>query len=69
MKFPDPVIGIAIEPKTQADQDKLGVGLSKLAEEMGSTAPQGELQRTVNSIFYNAYHKMNILILLNRIEG
>jgi elongation factor G len=33
MKFPDPVIGIAIEPKTQADQDKLGVGLSKLAEE------------------------------------
>jgi len=33
MKFPDPVIGVAIEPKTQADQDKLGVGLSKLAEE------------------------------------
>jgi len=33
MVFPDPVIGVAIEPKTQADQDKLGVGLSKLAEE------------------------------------
>ena len=33
MDFPDPVIGISIEPKTQADQDKLGVGLSKLAEE------------------------------------
>jgi len=33
MNFPDPVIGIAIEPKTQADQDKLGVGLAKLAEE------------------------------------
>jgi len=33
MKFPDPVIGLAIEPKTQADQYKLGVGLSKLAEE------------------------------------
>ena len=31
--FPDPVIGIAIEPKSQADVDKLGVGLSKLAEE------------------------------------
>ena len=27
MDFPDPVIGIAIEPKTQADMDKLGVGL------------------------------------------
>ncbi len=33
MDFPDPVIGVAIEPKTQADADKLGVGLSKLAEE------------------------------------
>ncbi|KGN92900.1 elongation factor G [Porphyromonas canoris] len=33
MDFPDPVIGIAVEPKTQKDLDKLGVGLSKLAEE------------------------------------
>ena len=31
--FPDPVIGIAVEPKTQSDLDKLGVGLGKLAEE------------------------------------
>ena len=33
MDFPDPVIGIAIEPKTQADVDKLGLALGKLAEE------------------------------------
>jgi elongation factor G len=33
MEFPDPVIGIAVEPKTQADIDKMGVALSKLAEE------------------------------------
>ena len=33
MEFPDPVIGIAVEPKTQNDVDKLGVALSKLAEE------------------------------------
>jgi elongation factor G len=33
MDFPDPVIGVAIEPKTQADADKLGNGLAKLAEE------------------------------------
>ena len=33
MEFPDPVIGIAVEPKTQADLDKLGIALSKLAEE------------------------------------
>ncbi|TVP56929.1 MAG: elongation factor G [Gemmatimonadales bacterium] len=33
MKFPEPVISVAIEPKTKADQDKLGNGLQKLAEE------------------------------------
>ena len=33
MVFPDPVIGIAVEPKTQGDLDKLGIALSKLAEE------------------------------------
>ncbi len=33
MQFPEPVIGIAIEPKTQADVDKLGMALGKLAEE------------------------------------
>ena len=33
MEFPEPVIGIAVEPKTQKDLDKLGVGLQKLAEE------------------------------------
>ena len=33
MVFPDPVIGIAVEPKTQGDLDKLGIALAKLAEE------------------------------------
>jgi elongation factor G len=33
MDFPDPVIGVAIEPKTQADTDRLSTGLNKLAEE------------------------------------
>ena len=33
MSFPEPVIGLAIEPKTQADMDRLGVALGKLAEE------------------------------------
>jgi elongation factor G len=32
MKFPAPVIGIAIEPKTKADVDKMGMALAKLAE-------------------------------------
>ena len=33
MTFPDPVIGVAVEPKTQEDVDKLGIALSKLSEE------------------------------------
>jgi elongation factor G len=33
MKFPEPVISVAIEPKTKADQDKMGLALAKLAEE------------------------------------
>jgi len=33
MVFPDPVIGVAVEPKSQKDMDKLGMGLAKLAEE------------------------------------
>jgi elongation factor G len=33
MEFPDPVISVAIEPKTKADQDKLGQGLTRLADE------------------------------------
>nr|WP_150960544.1 elongation factor G [Aneurinibacillus sp. XH2] len=33
MTFPEPVIDVAIEPKTKADQDKMGIALSKLAEE------------------------------------
>ena len=33
MEFPEPVIGIAVEPKTKADLDKLGNGLAKLSEE------------------------------------
>ena len=33
MTFPEPVISVAVEPKTKADQDKLGTGLARLAEE------------------------------------
>lgn len=34
MEFPNPVIGIAVEPKSKADIDKLGMALAKLAEEI-----------------------------------
>jgi len=33
MEFPEPVISISVEPKTKADQEKMGMALQKLAEE------------------------------------
>ena len=33
MEFPEPVISVAVEPRTKADQDKMGVALGKLAQE------------------------------------
>ncbi|MFC1736523.1 elongation factor G [Candidatus Hydrogenedentota bacterium] len=42
MEFPDPVISIAIEPKSRADEDKLGVALSKLGEEDPSFQVRGD---------------------------
>ena len=33
MEFPEPVISIAVEPKTKDDQEKMGLALSKLAQE------------------------------------
>ena len=33
MEFPDPVISVAVEPKSKADQEKMGIALGKLAQE------------------------------------
>ena len=33
MEFPEPVISVAVEPKTKADQEKMGTALARLAEE------------------------------------
>ena len=33
IEFPDPVVQVAVEPKTRADQDRMGVALSRLAQE------------------------------------
>ena len=38
MTFPEPVISVAVEPKSKADQDKLGAGLARLAEETRPSA-------------------------------
>ena len=49
IEFPDPVIDIAIEPKSKADQEKMGIALSKLAEEDPSfkTYTDGETGQTI----------------------
>src|SRR5699024_8003566 len=49
--FPEPVIGVAIEPKTKADQDKMGMALAKLAEEdpTFTTATDEETGQTIIS--------------------
>ena len=46
MNFPDPVIGIAVEPKTKADVDKLGMALAKLAEEDPTFQVRTDVQRS-----------------------
>ena len=42
MSFPDPVIGLAVEPKTQKDLDKLGIALGKLSEEDPTFTVRGD---------------------------
>ena len=51
MDFPEPVISVAIEPRTKADQDKLGKGLEKLAEEDPTfrVSTDGETGQTIIS--------------------
>src|SRR3546814_5912417 len=54
MEFPDPVIEVAVEPKTKADQEKMGIALNRLAAEDRSEEHTSELQslmRTSYAVF------------------
>lgn len=66
MDFPDPVIGLAIEPKTQTDVDKLGMALSKLAEEDPTfkVSTDDETGQTVIS----GMGELHLEILLDRLK-
>jgi elongation factor G len=66
MDFPEPVIGVAIEPKTQADIDKLAVALSKLAEE----DPTFQVRTDPDSgqTIINGMGELHLEILLDRIK-
>ncbi|RZK54545.1 MAG: elongation factor G, partial [Pedobacter sp.] len=66
MNFPEPVIGLAIEPKTQADVDKLGIGLGKLAEEDPTFRVQTD-QETGQTVI-SGMGELHLDILIDRLK-
>ena len=66
MTFPEPVIGIAIEPKTQADVEKLGIALNKLAEEDPTFRVRTE-EETGQTII-SGMGELHLEILLDRLR-
>ena len=66
MVFPDPVIGVAIEPKTQADVDKLSIALNKLAEE----DPTFQVRTDPDSgqTIINGMGELHLEILMDRLK-
>lgn len=66
MTFPDPVIGIAVEPKSKADMDKMGMALGKLAEE----DPTFQVRNDENSgqTIISGMGELHISILIDRLK-
>ena len=66
MDFPDPVLGIAVEPKTQKDLDRLGVGLQKLAEE--DPTFQVESNEETGQTIIRGMGELHLDIILDRLR-
>jgi elongation factor G len=66
MDFPDPVIGVAIEPKTQADVDKLSIALNKLAEE--DPTFQVKIDPDSGQTIINGMGELHLEILIDRLR-
>jgi len=66
MDFPEPVIGIAVEPKTQADVDKLSVALNKLAEE--DPTFQVRIDPDSGQTIINGMGELHLEILIDRLK-
>lgn len=66
MSFPDPVIGIAVEPKTKADVDKMGMALGKLAEE--DPTFQVRTDETSGQTVISGMGELHIDILVGRMK-
>jgi elongation factor G len=66
MDFPDPVIGVAVEPKTQADVDKLSMALNKLAEE--DPTFQVKIDPDSGQTIINGMGELHLEILIDRLR-
>jgi len=66
MVFPDPVIGYAIEPKTQADIDKLGIGIAKLLEE--DPTLQVESNHETGQTILKGMGELHLDIIIDRLK-
>ena len=66
MKFPEPVIAVAIEPKTRADQDKLGGGLGKLAEEDPTFRVHSDSE--TNQTIISGMGELHLEIIVDRLK-
>ncbi len=66
MEFPDPVISIAVEPKTKADQEKMGVALGKLAQEDPSF--RVETDEETNQTIISGMGELHLDIIVDRMR-
>jgi len=66
MSFPNPVIGVAIEPKTQKDMDKMGVGLGKLSEEDPTFTVRTD--ENTNQTIISGMGELHLEILVDRLK-
>ncbi len=66
MVFPDPVIGVAVEPKTQKDIDKLGMALAKLAEE--DPTFQVKYDEDTNQTVISGMGELHLEIIVDRLK-
>ncbi|GAA3433437.1 elongation factor G [Kutzneria kofuensis] len=67
MTFPDPVISVAIEPKTKADQEKLGTAIQKLAEE--DPTFQVKLDEETGQTIISGMGELHLEVLVNRMKS
>jgi elongation factor G len=67
MTFPDPVIQVAIEPKTKADQEKLGTAIQKLAEE--DPTFQVKLDEDTGQTIISGMGELHLEVLVNRMKS